>query len=185
MTGTDWAILGVIVLSTLLAAAQGFFVEIFSLAGVVVGYLVAAWGHHRVGLWFAPYVKTEAIADLAGFLTILFAVMIFAGIAGRIARWALQEVGLRWVDRLLGAAFGLVRGLVFVSAVLLALAAFAPGTRLLRDSQFAGYFLVAGRAASWLAPAEVRRKFREGLDVLRKEGAQPGSTVTKDAKQRP
>jgi len=108
-----------------------------------------------------------------------------AGMAGRIVRWALKEVGLRWVDRLLGAAFGLVRGLVIVTAVLLALATFAPGTRLLRDSQFAGYFLVAGRGASWLAPAEVRRKFREGLDVLRTERAQPGATATKDAKQRP
>lgn len=185
MTWADWAILGVIVLSILLAAAQGFFVEIFSLAGVVVGYVVAAWGHHRVGLWFAPYVKTEAIADLAGFLTILFAVMIVAGMAGRIVRWALTEVGLRWVDRLLGAAFGLVRGLVIVTAVLLALAAFAPGSRLLRDSQFAGYFLVAGRGASWLAPAEVRRKFREGLDVLRNERTPPGSTDTKEGKQRP
>ncbi len=185
MTGADWAIVGVIALSVLMAAASGFFVEIFSLAGVVVGYVLAAWGCARVGAWFVPYVKTAAIANLAGFLTILFAVMIAAGMAGRVMRWAVKEAGLRWVDRLLGAAFGLVRGLVMVTAVLLALAAFAPGSRLLRDSQFAGYFLVAGRGASWLAPAEVRRKFREGLDVLRNERTQPGSTDTKEEKQRP
>lgn len=169
MSWADWLIVGVIGLSVLLAAAQGFFVEIFALAGAVFGYIAAAWGCRQVGAWFLPYVKTEEIASLAGFLTILFAVMIVAGIAGRVLRWAVKEVGLRWVDRMLGAAFGLVRGLVVVTVVLLALAAFDPGSRPLRDSQLAGYFLVAGRGASWLAPAAVRQKFREGLETLRQE----------------
>lgn len=173
MNWADWAILGVIALSVLMAAAQGFFVEIFSLAGVVAGYIAAAWGHRQVGGWFLPYVKTAEIADLAGFLTILFAVMIVAGMAGRIVRWAMKEVGLRWVDRLLGAAFGLVRGVAIVTVVLLAVTAFAPGANLLRSSQLAGYFLVAGRGASWLAPAEVRKRFREGLESLRKPQPQP------------
>jgi len=89
------------------------------------------------------------------------------------------------VDRLLGAAFGLVRGLVIVTVVLMALAAFDPGARALRDSQFAGYFLVAGRGASWLGPAEIRRKFRAGLDVLRNGRAKPESTEPKNGKQHP
>jgi membrane protein required for colicin V production len=167
----DAAIVIVIALSVLMAAASGFFVEIFSLAGVVFGYVLAAWGCYRVGEWFLPYVKTAAIANLAGFLTILFAVMIVAGMAGRIARWAMKEVGLRWVDRLLGAAFGVVRGLVIVTVVLLAVAAFNPESRFLRHSQLAGYFLVAGRGASWAAPAALRQQFREGVAALRKAGS--------------
>lgn len=173
MNWADGAILIAIALSILTAWVQGFFVEIFSLAGVVVGYIAAAWGCRQVGEWFLPYVKTAEFANLAGFLTILFAVMLVAGMAGRIVRWAMKEVGLRWVDRLLGAAFGLVRGVVVVTVVLLAMTAFDPGTRALRDSRFAGYFLVAGRGASWLAPAEVRRRFREGLEMLRKGQPQP------------
>ena len=173
MNWADWAIVGVIALSILMAAVNGFFVEIFALAGVVAGYIAAAWGCSRVGGWFLPYVKTEEVARLAGFLTILFGVMLIGGMAGRMVRWAMKEVGLRWVDRLLGAAFGLVRGLVIVTVVLLGLTAFDPGTRLLRDSELAGYFLVAGRGASWLAPAELRQKFREGLEMLRKPRPQP------------
>lgn len=175
MTWSDVAILGILGLSILMAAVQGFFVEIFSLAGVVVGYLAAAWGCRQAGEWFLPYVKTAEFANLAGFLTILFAVMLVAGMAGRIARWAMKEAGLRWVDRFLGAAFGLLRGIVAVTAILLAMTAFDPGTRLLRDSRLAGYFLVAGRGASWVAPAELRRKFREGLETLRTTGPQPGA----------
>ena len=179
MNWADWAIVGVIVLSVLTAAAQGFFVEVFSLAGVVFGYIAAAWGCRQVGGWFLPYVKTAEIANLAGFLTILFAVMIVAGIAGRLMRWALKEVGLRWVDRTLGGAFGLVRGLVVVTVIVMAVAAFEPQSRALGDSQLAGYFLVSGRAASWLAPAEIRQKFRDGVVALRNAGGKAGTPETK------
>ena len=173
MNWADAVIVIVIALSVLMAAASGFFVEIFSLAGAVVGYVLAAWGCYRVGEWFLPYVKTSAIANLAGFLTILFAVMIVAGMAGRIFRWAMKEVGLRWVDRLLGAAFGAVRGLVIVTVVVVAVAAFSPESQALRGSQLASYFLVAGRGASWMAPSELRQKFREGVAALRKTSNSP------------
>ncbi|HET6843432.1 MAG TPA: CvpA family protein [Candidatus Angelobacter sp.] len=167
----DWAIVAVVVLSVLIAAAQGFLFEVISLAGTVLGFLMAAWGYGRLAPWYLPYVKSPAIADLAGFLTIFFVVVLLAGAIARIARWAMRESGMRWADRLLGGAFGLLRGLVFVSAGLLAVTAFAPETQQLENSHLAGYFLIAGRAASWLAPSQVRQKFREGTNRLRHAAA--------------
>ena len=102
----DWVILLIIVLSVLQASAQGFFYEFFSLAGVIVGYLLAAWEYPRVAAWFAPHVNSQWAADIAGFFTIFVIVVVLAGVLGRIARWAVHGVGLRWFDRLLGAAFG-------------------------------------------------------------------------------
>jgi membrane protein required for colicin V production len=150
-----------------LAAAQGFFFEVISLAGAIVGYLLAAWGYGRIAPWFLKYVKQPAFADLAGFLAIFISVVLLAGAIARITRWAVREAGLRWVDRLLGAAFGLIRGVVVVTAGLIALTAFAPDSRELAQSQLAGYFMVAGSGASWLAPSEVRQKFHEGILKLR------------------
>src|SRR5689334_25108944 len=53
MNALDWAILGVVALSVALAASHGFFFEVFSLAGAVVGYLAAAWGYGRLATLFA------------------------------------------------------------------------------------------------------------------------------------
>jgi membrane protein required for colicin V production len=167
MTGIDWLIAGIVLLSVLLAASQGFFYELFSLAGVVIGYVAAAWGYHRVAPLFAPLVKTAWIADIAGFLTIFIAVVIVAGIAARLARWFFKEAGLRWFDRLLGAAFGLVRGVLFAAVFLLALTSFAPGSQWLAGSTVAPYVLVVARAAIWVAPGQVRARFDEGLKALR------------------
>ena len=163
MTAADWLIVLVVLLSALLAAAQGFFFEIFSLAGVAGGYLLAAWEYHRVAAWFAPYVSSAWVADVAGFLTIFAGVVLLAGMAGRLARWGLREAGLRWFDRLLGGLFGLARGLAIAMVVILALASLAPASPLLSRSRFAPYLLVVARAAIWLAPSDLRAQFRAGI----------------------
>ena len=167
MTGADWAIVVAVVLSMALAAKEGFFYEIFSLAGVVVGYLLAAWEYGRVAGWFRPYTRAQWVAEIGAFLLIFIAVVGVAGIVGRITRWALKEVGLRWFDRLLGAAFGLLRGVLVIAVLVLALASFTPGTRWLAGSTLGPYFLAVARAATWVAPAAVRARFQQGLDGLR------------------
>src|SRR5260370_42593705 len=115
MDGLDWINLGLLMFSALVAAAQGFFFEIISLAGAFVGYLREAWGCGRVAPWFLPYVKSQAFANLAAFLTIFFAVVVLAGTMARITRWMVHEAGFKWADRCLGAAFGFVRGAVIVT----------------------------------------------------------------------
>ncbi len=167
MTGLDWLIAVIMLFSVLLAAAHGFFFEIFSLAGAVIGYVVAAWQYPRLAPLYLPYVKNQMAADGAAFLTIFLVIVLIAGAAGRITRWAMSEVGLRWFDRLLGAVFGVLRGALIVTVLVMAMAAFAPASTRLSESRFGSYFLVVGRAAVWVAPYELREKFRQGLDVLR------------------
>jgi membrane protein required for colicin V production len=176
MNALDWLILLIVVGSALIAAAQGFFFEVISLAGALLGYLAAAWGYGRTAPWFLPYVKSQAIANLAGFITIFLGVVLLGAAIARIVRWMVREVGLRWVDRVLGAAFGLLRGLVIVTAGLLALTAFAPESPQLKQSQLANYFVLAGGGASWLAPTEIRQKYREGMDKLRGNN-RPATTI--------
>lgn len=163
----DWALVLIVLLSVLQAIAQGFFYEFFSLAGVIVGYLLAAWEYPRVAAWYAQHVNSQWAADIAGFFTIFLGVVLLAGVVGRIARWAVHGVGLRWFDRLLGAVFGFVRGAVICTVIVLALAAFAPQWGWLQQSRVAPFLLVSGRALIWAAPSDLRQRFREGWDLLR------------------
>jgi membrane protein required for colicin V production len=169
MSGADWIILAVILVSVVQAAAEGFFHAAFSMAGLVLAYLLAAWQYHRLSAWFSPNLKSPWLGEIAGFLIIFLSVLVLAGIAGKIARWAVKEAGLSMVDRVLGGALGLLRGGLMVSVVLMGMTAFTPTSRWLEGSEFAPYFLVAGRAAIWLAPAELRGRFYQGLDLLRQQ----------------
>ena len=168
MNLADWVILIVVLVATVHAASEGFFHEAFGIAGLAVGYVLAAWQYWRVARTFAPYVNSPWLADILGFLIIFFLVVIVAGIAGRIARWAMKEVGLSFFDRLLGAALGFLKGSLLVSIFLVGMTSFAPTSKWLVGSQLAPYFQVVGQAAIWVAPSELRARFYQGLDLLRR-----------------
>lgn len=164
----DWIILLFLLFSVATAAWEGFFHEAFGLAGLVVGYLVAAWQYRWLADWFDSYLKQQWLGDIAGFLIIFFAVLIIAGLLGRLARRLMKAAGLTAMDRTMGGLLGLLKGSLVVAIVLVAMAAFAPAARWLPGSQLATYFMVVGRAAIWVAPADLRHRFDEGLEYLRK-----------------
>src|SRR5450432_2303076 len=166
MNVADWVIVGVLLLAVLAAAAQGFFAEAFGLAGLVIGYVVAAWQYHALAIWFSGFLKSQWLCEIAGFLVIFFAILLVASIAGRVARWAAKEVGLSWFDRFLGGALGLLKGALLVAVILMGMTAFTPTSKFLDNSELAPYFLVAGRAAIWLAPSDLRARFYQGLDFV-------------------
>jgi hypothetical protein len=63
-----------------------------------------------------------------------------------------------------------------VSVVLMGMTAFTPTSSMLDKSQLAPYFLVAGRAAIWVAPSALRARFYEGLDFLHRAPKDLGGT---------
>src|SRR5271154_4374703 len=169
MTAADWVIVVVIIMSVIQAAISGFFHEAFGIAGLVFGYLLAAWNYPRLAERFAPHLKSEWLGEIAAFLIIFLAVVVLAGIAGRITRHIVKEVGLGFFDRILGGALGLLRGSLMVAVILMSMAAFTPTSQALEGSELAPYFLVVGRAAIWVAPSELRARFYQGLDLLHRE----------------
>jgi membrane protein required for colicin V production len=168
MSGFDVFLIAIVLLSALAAAAHGFFSEVFSLVGTIIGFLLASWQYWRVAPWFEPYVKSPSVANAAGFFVILIAVIVLAAIAGKVSSWAMKEAGLRWVDRFLGGAFGLLRGLVFATILVLIATAFTPEAGWLQRSTVAGYLSISARVVAWSAPASLRGKFLDGVAYLRK-----------------
>ena len=173
MSAADWIIVAVLAGSTAIAFAKGFFVEIFSLAGIVVGLMAAAAEYGKLApalsrwLGWTGLLRETEVANLLAFLLIVFGVMLGAGLVGRILRGAARKVGLGWMDRLLGALFGLLKGCAAVTLVLLAIAAFLPGTACLQNSRLAPVFLMAAQGGSHLTPAEFGQRVRQGVDRLR------------------
>jgi membrane protein required for colicin V production len=166
MTPADWMICAVVIINVIAAAMQGFFSEALTMAGLVVGYIVAAWQYHALAGWLESFLKNDWLAEILAFLIIFFAILFLFGIAARIARWVMKETGLSGFDRFLGGVLGLVKGGLMVAVILMGMTAFAPTSKLLRNSQLAPYFLVVGNAAAWLAPAELRLRFNQGLELL-------------------
>jgi len=181
MTPADWLICVVVLINVVAAAMQGFFSEALSIAGLVVGYVVAAWQYRTVAERLESFLKNPWLAEVLGFLIIFFAILILFGLAARVARWVMKETGLSGFDRFLGAVLGLLKGGLMVAVILMGMTAFQPASKFLANSQLAPYFLVVGRAAIWLAPPDLRARFFQGLDLLHQApqkltGAPPART---------
>jgi membrane protein required for colicin V production len=167
MNPLDWCLAILLTLSVLRAAMRGFFRECFSLAGLIVGFALACWNYHRVATHLAGLLTSPPLAQLAAFLLILAGIMIVAGLLGSLLRKTFSAIGLGFLDRLAGAAFGLIRGALLGLALLLALTAFLPTAPWLQTSSLAPYFLRADHAVSFVMPSELSARFDDGLDRLK------------------
>ena len=167
----DWAIVIILIVSVLSAAKHGFFVEAFSLAGIVLGLLLASWNYQKLLPWIDRWVHSPGVAEAIAFIAIAIVVMVIAGLAGRLIRWSVRSIGLGWADRFIGAVFGLLKGCVLVTLGIMAIAAFLPHATWLDRSKFAPYFLSAAHEASAVTPAQLGERIREGVKAIR--DAQP------------
>lgn len=171
MNWFDLLILVLLLVSIVRAFMQGLLVEIFSLAGVVLGFLIAGAYYGQVVPWLKRWIASEEVSALVAFLVIALGTMILAGLVGRFLRGTVHHIGLGFLDRILGAGFGLVRGFVLVTIVVIALAAFLPTADWLKNSKFVPWFLTAAHGGSHMTPFELGEKIREGIQLLR--SAQP------------
>jgi membrane protein required for colicin V production len=167
MNLADLLIVIVLVVSVISAFVKGFFVEVFSLAGVILGLFVAAANYGGFAVWILRVIHSREAANLIAFLLIVLAVMVVASIAGRLLRGLFRTVGLGIVDRLLGAAFGLVEGCVVVTLILMGMVAFLPRQDWLRNSRLAPAFLTAAHGGSQVVPFALGEEIRQGLQALR------------------
>jgi membrane protein required for colicin V production len=167
MNLADLLIIVVLVVSVVSAFVKGFFVEVFSLAGLIVGLFFAAANYGAFAPWVLHVIQNREVANLIAFLVIALLVMVVAGLAGRLLRGLFRGVGLGFVDRLLGAVFGLVKGSVVVTLVLMGIVAFLPRQAWLDNSRLAPVFLTAAHGGSHVVPFDLGEKIRQGLQALR------------------
>ena len=168
----DWLILIVLLVSVLSAAKNGFFLEVFSLAGALIGLVLASWNYQRLLPWITHWIHSLPAAEALSFLLIALGVMLLAGLLGRVIRWSVRSIGLGWLDRLFGALFGVVKGCVLVTIAVIVIAAFFPRASWFRNSRLAPGFLTAAHSISITAPRGLQHRIREGVGDLRNSGPQ-------------
>lgn len=167
MTIFDWMILAIIALSAILAAAQGFLLEVFSLAGLLLGLWLALWNYHVLAVPIGRLLHSEVAGNVLAFLLIALGVMIVIGLVGRLVSRLARTVGLGGLDGLLGAIFGIVRGCVLVVVAIIVIAAFLPQNTWMNGSKLAPYFLSAANQVSAGAPQQLKIKIQEGVAAIR------------------
>ena len=114
----DIVIIVVLAISTFLGLRIGIIKAVLSLAGVIVGVVLAGQYYVALADVLPFFSETSSAAKIVAFAIILIGVMVIAIVLARLLKWAASVVMLNWVNQLGGAAFGLMLGAIFCGALL-------------------------------------------------------------------
>lgn len=163
MNWLDFLLIAILLCSVIMSARKGFSREIIGLAAALFALVLGMWFYGLAGSFVLPYVNSPRVANLIGFLVVVLAVLLCGGIIGWIVNRFLRTIGLSFFDRLLGAGFGLVRGLLIAMALLTGFMAFGPDSvsSPVVHSRIAPWVLGASHAFVAIAPMELKSSFRK------------------------
>lgn len=119
MTSFDYIVLAIVGLSILLSMMRGFVREILSLAGWVVAFFVAKYYTLELAPLLPQAIPSESLRLLAAFLILFLATLLVTSLLSIALAQIFKQIGLNWMDRILGAFFGLARGMVIVGILVM------------------------------------------------------------------
>jgi membrane protein required for colicin V production len=161
MTVFDYAVLTVISASVLLGLWRGVVSEILALAAWIVAFLVARVVAAEVASRLIGQIAEPGMRLAVAYALVFVGVLLVFAIARMLISLLLKAVGLGLLDRLLGAAFGVLRGiLVVLVAVLVAGMTPLPKAEWWRDATLAPPLETAVIAAKPWLPADAAKRIR-------------------------
>ena len=164
----DISLVLVMILSVITGLRSGF---VRTAVGFCASILALVFGLHyyrAVAVSLRPHISRPDVANMVGFAIVFVGIiMVGATLTGILSR-SIYSLDLVWLDRLLGGAFGLVRGLLYGTILIWGIMAFLPvqPKLVLSQSRLAPCVMDAARRVADASPDEVKRTFRQSYREL-------------------
>ena len=136
----------------------------------IVAFVLASWFYGTAASFLTPTIGNRTLASFAGFILVFSAVMLLGALVSFVVARMFKLVGLSWLDRLAGGAFGVVRG-VLISVVLLLIMLAFPIARMraaVAGSTIAPYVIDTSHFISAITPFEIKDGFRASYEQVKK-----------------
>jgi membrane protein required for colicin V production len=117
MTYFDYAVLGIIGLSVLIGVMRGLLREVLSILGWIAAFLVAKFYTIQLSPLLPEAIPSDSIRYLAAFVILFLVTLLVTSLLAIALSQAFKLTGLGFLDRICGAFFGIVRGLMIVGVI--------------------------------------------------------------------
>jgi membrane protein required for colicin V production len=117
MNWVDWAIVVILLLSIVYGLTRGLLVQIATFAGGLLGLAIAKSNYQSVTDFLASFVPKTHTLTIIAYLLIVLLVWLLIGIGAQSIRTLLRLTVLGCLDRLGGALFGIVQGLLLIEVL--------------------------------------------------------------------
>lgn len=161
MTAFDYIVLLILGVSILLSVMRGAVKEVLALLGWIVAFWIANVYAGRASYFIPEAVPSETLRLLVAFIILFLGALLVMSLITITLSELVKSVGLGMMDRGLGAVFGLLRGLLIVTIlVLLAGLTSFPKERVWQNAMFSAPLeALATKVKQWL-PDDIAGRIR-------------------------
>ncbi len=119
MTWLDIVILLPLLIGLVRGTMRGLITEIIAIAAVILGFIGAKiWGKVFSAWLLTQFTWPQPVCDAVAYALLFLGIAIALNIVGRLLSKLLKAIKLAWVNRLLGATFGVIKwGLIVLAIV--------------------------------------------------------------------
>ena len=135
----DIVILIITVLSSAFGLWRGLIKEVLSLLTWIAALLVSRVYSEPLAGLMTGMIENDGIRYVSAFAILFFIVMMFGTFLNSLLSKLLSVTGLKLADRLLGAGFGVARGVIIVLVIMFIASMFVSETELWQQSQLVPY----------------------------------------------
>ena len=161
----DIVLIVIIGIAVIVGVIKGLIRQVIGIAAVVIGLILAMNFYDEVAVVFSSFIRSRILSNLLGFLAIFFGLIIVGGLVS----WMLSKLmrgPLRFVNHVLGAALGLVEGILICGVLVLAQLLFPVDWPAMEDSTLAPYCARMTRVVYSMVPQELKDQFNTTYDRI-------------------
>jgi len=147
---------------------RGLVKEMASIIGVLAGFYAAYTYYPEMAGLLSRWIDNTIYLNITSFMVIFCLILIIISILGVVLKYLMSIAHLGWADRVSGACFGVLKGVLIVSVLLVTLTAFLPkGSPLVRDSLLAPHINMLSENMAKIISADMRQAFDEKMGELK------------------
>ena len=147
---------------------RGLVKEMASIIGVLAGFYAAYTYYPEMAGLLSRWISNTIYLNITSFTVIFCLILIIISVLGVVLKYLLSIVHMGWVDRVSGAGFGVLKGVLIASVMLVTLTAFLPkGSPLVRDSLLAPHINMLSENMAKIISDDMQQAFNEKMGVLK------------------
>jgi len=169
MNSFDILVAIIIGFSLIRGICRGLGKELSSIIGVMAGYYAAYSYYPYIAKFLSQWISVVAYSRLIGFLVIFCGIFLIISILGVIIKYLLSISFLGWADRISGGLFGLIKGLLIASVLIIVFTTFLPkNAAFLKNSIVAPHLSHVSTQMAKIVKKDMKSEFAEKIEGLKK-----------------
>lgn len=153
---------------------RGLVREISSIVGVLGGFYAAYTYYPHVARWISPWISNQAYLNILSYMTIFSVVVVIVGMLAVVIKYLLNIAYLGWVDRVCGALFGVLKGVLVIAVLFIVLTAFLPkGTPFIKNATLSPYVATVSEVMAKVLSKEMKENYEMKIKDLKKSWQTP------------